>query len=185
MLTGKLVRLREYREEDIKVAQRYMNDPDTIKSLGIRVPFPFTYADEKKFVEDNSAFKDEYNFAIESLDEPRYIGGCGMHNLDWKNSKVGVGIAIGDKRLRGKGYGTDAMKVLVNFIFNEMNINKIKLGVFAFNEGAIRCYEKVGFQREAIFKKELYRSGKFHDVIYMSIFRDDYFNVEQNRTILV
>lgn len=185
MLKGKLVKLREYREEDIKIAQDYINDPDTIRSLAIAVPFPFTYADEKKFVEGNSAFNSEYNFAIETLENPRYIGGCGIKNLDWKNSKLEIGIAIGDKKLRGKGYGTDAMKVLVDFIFNEMNINKIKLEVFTFNQGAIRCYEKAGFREEAILKNEVYRGGKFHDVVVMSIFRADYFRTDINRAIMV
>lgn len=144
------------------------------------IPFPFTYADQKSFVDSNSAFNSEYNFAIESLESARYIGGCGIKNLDWKNSKLEVGIAIGDKRLRGKGYGSDAMRVLVDFIFNEMSINKVKLDVLAFNRGAIRCYEKVGFREEALLKDEVYRGGRYHDLVIMSIFRRDYFKLKDS-----
>lgn len=72
------------------------------------------------------ALKDTYNFVIETLADNKYIGGCGVNEIDWKNSKVVLGIFIGDKEYWNKGYGTDAMKVLTKFIFEQMNINKIK-----------------------------------------------------------
>lgn len=178
MLKGKLVRLREYRDEDIKTAQSYVNDAETVSSLVFTVPFPYTYWDEQKAVGKISALNDEYYFAVETLEDGRFIGGCGIKALDWKNSRLEVGIFIGDKRLRGKGYGTDAMRVMVAFIFNEMNINKIKLQVLAFNKGAIRSYEKVGFREEAILKDEVYRQGSYHDVVVMSIFSRDYFKMD-------
>lgn len=84
-----------------------------------------------------------------------------------------VGIFIGLKKFQNKGYGTDAMNILIDFIFKEMNINKIKLDVYEFNNKAIKCYEKCGFKKEAILKMELFRKGKFHDIIRMVLFKDD------------
>lgn len=66
------------------------------------------------------------------------------------------------------------MKVLVNFIFNEMNINKIKLDVYSFNTRAIKCYEKLGFKKEGTLRKEIFREGKYHDILVYGMFRDEF-----------
>jgi RimJ/RimL family protein N-acetyltransferase len=112
----------------------------------------------------------EYNFAIEDIKTEKYIGGCGIHKVNWLTRVATVGMMIGDKDYWGKGYGTDAMKVLMKFIFEDMNMNKIRLSVFSFNERAKRCDEKCGFQVEGILKKEIFKEGKYYDEIIMSAF---------------
>ncbi|MCT4598265.1 MAG: GNAT family N-acetyltransferase [Vallitalea sp.] len=174
MYNGKLVRLREYRKSDIDTVLQYINDEEVKENLIPGIPFPYTREDEEKWLESNTAMKDTYNFAIETLEDKIYLGGCGINEVDWKNSKVIIGIFIGNKDYWNKGYGTDAMNVLIRFIFNEMNINKIKLCVYSFNKRAIRCYEKCGFIQEGILRQELYRNGKYHDEIEMAILKEDY-----------
>ncbi len=173
MLTGEKVRLREYRREDIQLAQAYINDYEVKRLLNPGIPYPYTYEDEMKWFESNSASKDNYSFAIETLEESKYIGGCGVNKIDWKNSVAMVGIFIGDKNYWGKGYGTDAMKVLVSFIFDQLNIHKVKLQVFSFNQRAIRSYEKCGFKTEGTLRKEIFKDGKYHDEVIMGILRED------------
>lgn len=174
MYIGEKVKLREYRKEDIKKVQGYINDPELKGLLQNGIPFPYTLEDEYKWFENISATKDTYSFAIESLDEHNYIGGCGINNIDWKNSIAVVGIFIGDKNYWGNGYGTDAMKVLIKFIFEEMNINKIKLNVFSFNERAVKSYEKCGFKVEGVLRQEIFRKGKYYDDIVMGLLREEY-----------
>lgn len=176
MYKGEKIRLREYKKEDIKLAQEYVNDSEIKKLLNPGIPFLYTYEDEEKWYENLSASKDTYNFAIETLEDKKYIGGCGINEVDWKNSYVVVGIFIGDKDYLGKGYGTDAMKVLMNFIFEQMNIHKIKLNVFSFNKRAIKSYEKCGFKVEGILRDELFVDGKYHDEVSMGILREEYYN---------
>jgi RimJ/RimL family protein N-acetyltransferase len=171
MFTGNLVKLREYKEEDAALAKEYLNDPEIKQFMFPFLPFPLTLNDELKWIQNQSSLNQNYNFAIETLAEKKYIGGCGLKNLDWKNSHVEIGIFIGLKEYHNKGYGSDALKILINFIFNEMNLNKIKLDVFAFNETAIKCYKKCGFKIEAVLKEELFRFGKYHDAIRMALFR--------------
>ena len=67
------------------------------------------------------------------------------------------------------------MKVLMNFIFEEMNINKIKLNVYAFNERAIKSYEKCGFKKEGLLRQEIFRQGKYNDEVVMGILREEYY----------
>lgn len=174
MYNGEKVRLREYRKEDIPLAQAFMNDMEVRRNLWPGIPFPMTLKDEEQWFEKNSALCDAYNFAIETLDEGKYIGGCGLVQVDWKNRKTTVGIMIGEKSFWGKGYGTDAMKVLIRFIFEQMNLDKIKLNVYSFNERAIKCYQKCGFKTEGVLRKELFRDGAYYDEILMAILREDY-----------
>ena len=174
MYIGEKIRLREYRSDDIEIAQKFINDVEIKQMLHPGIPYLYTYKDEQKWFETISATNDVYSFAIETLEGEEYIGGCGVNNVDWKNSVVEVGIFIGKKNLLGKGYGTDAMKVLVRFIFEQMNINKIKLKVFSFNERAIRSYEKCGFKKEGILRQEIFRNGKYHDDVVMGMLRDEH-----------
>jgi len=174
MYIGEKVKLREYRKEDVKQAQEFMNDEEIKSFLTPGIPFLYTYEDEMKWFEGNSATKETYNFAIETLTNYKYIGGCGINNIDWKNSVAVVGIFIGDKNYWSKGYGTDAMKILVSFIFNEMNINKIKLHVYSFNPRAIRSYEKCGFIKEGVLRQEVFRKGEYYNDIIMGLLRDDF-----------
>ena len=174
MYEGKLIRLRAYRKEDIKDALEYVNDPEIKRSMMPGIPFLYTLEDEEKWYQTNTALKDTYNFAIETLEDKKYLGGCGVNEVDWKNSKVVVGIFIGDKEYWNKGYGTDAMNVLIKFVFEQMNINKIKLVVYSFNERAIKCYEKCGFQKEGVHRQEAYKDGRYYDEIVMGLLKEEW-----------
>ncbi|MDF2840602.1 MAG: acetyltransferase [Clostridia bacterium] len=175
MYTGEKVKIRAYQREDVPLAQQYLNDAETKRLLVPGIPYPFTLEEENKWFETISSQSDTYSFAIESIEEGKYIGGCGVNRLEWKNSVATVGIFIGDKNYWGKGYGTDAMKVLLKFIFEQMNINKVKLFVYSFNNRAVKSYEKCGFVREGLLRQEIFRDGKYQDVYIMAILKDEYF----------
>jgi len=173
MLGGKLVRLRAYKKEDMILAQKYVNDPETKILLQSSVPYPYTIEDQGKWYENISALKDTYDFAIETLNGV-YLGSCGINSVDWKNSKVEVGMFIGDKPYWGRGYGTDTMKILLKFIFEQMNINRVGLSVFSYNERAIASYKKCGFIEEGIVREVIFCNGKYHDEVIMSVLKREY-----------
>ena len=171
MYYGEKVCLRAYREEDIPKATSFVNDEELKKLLVTNVPFPMTLWEEKEWVKSQKSSQDgSYNFAIEDIETKKYIGGCGIQEVNWLSRVATVGIMIGDKEYWGKGYGTDAMKVLMNFIFNNMNIRKIRLSTFSFNMRARKSYEKCGFEVEGILKDEIFKDGKYYDEIIMSVF---------------
>ena len=175
MYKGNLVKLRAYKEEDIELATEFINDEENKKLLCIGVPFPMTKWEEESWIKSRKVgINYTYDFAIESLESGKYIGGCSINESDTKNRRCTIGIMIGDKTCWSKGYGSDALNVLIKFIFEELNMEKIKLCVFEFNGRAKACYKKVGFKEEGILKKEIFRNGKYYDVILMAMFREDF-----------
>jgi len=173
MLEGRSVRLRAYRKEDVELAWKYINDPEVKSYLVPGIPFPMTLEEEYKWYENLSSSKDTYNFAIERIEDGQYIGGCGINEVNWKNSYAYVGIFLG-KPYWSKGYGTEAMKLLLRFIFEEMNLNKVLLNVYSFNERALRSYEKCGFVVEGRLREQIFRKGKYYDEIIMGILRREF-----------
>lgn len=83
-------------------------------------------------------------------------------------------MRVNIKRYMNKKVPDDALRVLIKFVFEELNMHKISLGVFDFNERAIKCYEKVGFVEEGRFKEQLFKGGKYVDEIRMAILAKDY-----------
>lgn len=174
MYKGEKVILRSYEKSDIEKAHKLFNDLEVQRLISPRSIFPSSYEQEELFlVDEGISCKDKeraYVFAIQTI-EGVYIGGCSYKNLDRKNSTTHIGIAIADKGYWGRGYGTDAMKILIKFLFEEFNIRKILLEVFSYNERAVKCYTKLGFVEEGRLKDQIYRDGKYHDTIIMSLFR--------------
>ncbi|ABR31666.1 acetyltransferase [Thermosipho melanesiensis] len=184
MIEGKFVRLREYKREDLEKARAFINNFEIKKNLILGIPFPLRVEDEIKWYEEiNPHSEKSYSFAIELKEIEEYIGGCGIFNINWKNSFCEVGIFLGPEYL-SKGYGAEAMKLLVNFIFTEMNLNKVRLSVFSFNKRAIRSYEKVGFKKEGVLREEIYRDGKYWDVIVMGILKREWFDDKRDENVL-
>lgn len=171
MYYGEKVCLRAYKEEDIKKALQFINDKELMKNLTTKIPFPMTLWEEEEFIKSQkSNQKGEYKFAIEDLEAKKYIGGCGINDVNWLTRVATVGIMIGDKDYWGKGYGSDAMQVLIKFIFEDMNMRKIRLSAFSFNERALKCYTKCGFEIEGVLKDEIFKDGKYYDEMILSIF---------------
>lgn len=179
MYTGKLVRLRAYSREDAPLLLQYLGDPEIQRLVTLGVPFPPTQGDVQKFLDGVSSGKDAYHFAIETISESRFIGGCSVKRVDWKNSLAEIAIFIGDKGLWGKGCGTDANRLLVDFIFEQMNLNKVTLEVFAFNQRAIKSYVRCGFREEGVLRQELFCDGKYHDIVRMGLLRGEWLGMQE------
>lgn len=104
------------------------------------------------------------------------IGICGFDKIDYINRVATYGIFIGDKEHWGKGYGSEALLLLCEYAFNKLNLNKVKLTVYSFNQRAIKAYEKCGFKITGVEPEEAFIDGKYHDVFYLSLLRKDWQN---------
>ena len=105
--------------------------------------------------------------------ENKLIGSCSIEPM-WSHRNAWVAIGIGNPAYRGKGYGTDAMRLLIGYGFRELDLQKITLSAFNYNQRAIRSYEKAGFTREVVKRAALYRDGQRHDELVMGILRREW-----------
>jgi len=113
------------------------------------------------------------NFAICLTEGSRHIGNCGLMGIDRDNRTATLGIFIGERDCRGRGFGTEAVRTLCRFAFEEMDLRKIRLDTHAGNEAALKAYERVGFRREGLLRQEFYRHGRALDVVRMGLLRDE------------
>lgn len=163
MFDGKLIRLREYRKSDFVFEQKCLNDYEVGRYYFFSI-IPIAN-NEEKWISD----KEGYDFVIETINNNVYIGGCGLHDTDFKNKNTFIHMFI-VKDCWNMGYGSEALNLIVDYIFNELGLLKIKLDVFGFNERAISFYKKNGFIIESILKKEIYREGNYHDIMRMVMY---------------
>ncbi len=118
---------------------------------------------------------DFLQFSIFRKDQPeKPIGFIGLDGINWISGDAWVGIGIGERDCWGKGYGTDAMNVLLCYAFCQLNLHRVSLSVFDYNPRAIRSYEKAGFVREGVEPQFLEREGKRFDLILMGILRAEW-----------
>jgi RimJ/RimL family protein N-acetyltransferase len=113
-------------------------------------------------------------FSIRTLVEDRLIGFIAFEDIAWSNRDTYVAIGIGEQDCRGKGYGSDAMRVMLRYGFEELNLHRVSLTVFAYNPRGIRSYEKCGFKHEGRIREFLLRDGKRWDMLHMGILRTDW-----------
>jgi len=173
MIEGRQIILRAYKEGDMEISVELINALSIRTMLGRINVFPFSMVDQKKFIEESvNSNGSTFNFAIEEKENGKYIGECSIRSYDSKNRKVTIGLWLGEK-YHGKGYGSDTLRTLCSFIFDEMNIHKINLDYFSFNKKGKKCYEKIGFKQEGIRRKELFRFGKYHDIVEMGLFKEE------------
>ncbi len=171
MFEGKKVRLRAFEQSDLDANHAFVNDYETLRGMISGIPFPASLQDEQQWLSQQTSYtRGEYQFAIEDF-EGDLVGRCGLIRLDWKNRVGELAIMIGSP-YRGRGYGTEAMELLCNFCFREMNLHRLKVTVFAFNEPALRCYEACGFVREGMLREEIFRDGAYRDVVLMGRLND-------------
>jgi RimJ/RimL family protein N-acetyltransferase len=168
MFTGERVYLRSYDKKDIPSILKFINDPEVNRNLAPGIPYPMDTLAEEKWIEQQSANREKKSFAILLKQTDEYMGGCGINDIDWKNRFATLGIFLG-KPFWNQGYGTEAFGILINFIFSEMNMNKVKLFVYSFNQRAIRSYEKCGFRVEGVLRQEIFRDGQYFDQIAMGL----------------
>jgi RimJ/RimL family protein N-acetyltransferase len=174
MFTGELVTLGPIQRDYLPRYVEWLNDWQVRRCLAPNLPHPYTLEDEEGWFNHQRQEQDARLFAILTRGEGRLLGNCGLHQIDWTNRHATLGIFIGDKNYWGKGYGTDTTQALLRYAFEEANLHRIELEVFAFNTRATRMYDKVGFRVEGTRKQALFREGAWHDEHIMAILRDEW-----------
>ena len=171
MIAGEHVILRAFEREDAERCYRWMNDPNIVRTLKSR--YPIAFQNEVEWLQRAmEASATERHFAIERKDDRSHIGNASIHDIDWVSRTSWFGLFIGEPTAWNRGFGSDAIETLVRFAFEDMNLHKLRINVFDYNERAKHVLQSRGFIQEGKLHRDFYREGTYHDIVLLSIFRD-------------
>lgn len=171
MIAGEHVILRAFEREDAERCYRWMNDPNIVRTLKSR--YPIAFSNEVEWLERAmSPGPNERHFAVERKDDRTHIGNASLHDIDWVSRTSWFGLFIGEPTAWNRGFGSDAIETLVRFAFDEMNLYKLRINVFDYNERAKHVLQSRGFVQEGKLARDFYREGQWHDIVILSVFRD-------------
>ncbi|WP_027953687.1 GNAT family N-acetyltransferase [Halobacillus kuroshimensis] len=173
MFTGERIRLRKVEGKDAAIYHQWRNDTEVMKTTQPHLDV-HTYESTEQFIKMITTSDTSKSYMIEEIETSEIVGITSMIGMDYKNRHAEVILDIGEKEKWGKGYGREALERLLDYSFLELNLHKVSLKVYAFNERAVRLYEHTGFTTEGRLKEELFRNGSWHDLLVMALFQTDY-----------
>jgi len=171
-LMGKRVWLRPLAREDLVYLRKWSEDAE-IRGL-IGEVASMSKAESEKFLEKVRADPERAWFMVVVKENNKVIGEAGLLRMEHAWRTTDVSIIIGEKEEWGKGYGTEAILLLLNYAFRHLDFHRAAVGVVGFNERALRFWEKVGFRKEGVQRDGYYYDGKYHDFVLMSILEDEF-----------
>jgi RimJ/RimL family protein N-acetyltransferase len=167
-ITGSKVRLREKKMSDVRIDYKWQVDPELSRldaAEQINIPFSFYLLDYA--AEMHRSKSRRFPLAIETL-EGRHIGNFTVYDIDEKKAEAQMGIMIGDRDYWGKGYGTDAMKVMADYLFANTKLDRLYLKTLAWNARAQKCFTRCGYTTCG----EMSRNG--HHFLLMELTREQW-----------
>lgn len=175
LLVSDIIRMRELQEEDLPLLAGWWNSPEFMALQGdLVLPHPKPEAAEVfRGWSQNKGTKDGIGLCI-TLPDDTLVGHTALYNYHTSARSAELMMMIGGSYV-GQGYGTEATRMIVDFGFREMGLNRIGLGVWEYNERALRTYGKAGFREEGRVRQAGFHNGKFHDKILMGQLADEYF----------
>ncbi|MGW8957200.1 GNAT family N-acetyltransferase [Paenibacillus sp. NPDC055715] len=163
---GDRIKLAAVREEDAETMFRWGEDAEYLRNVDTDLALPYTL---KQMESEGSPSSNEVYFRLRTLADDVLIGFVAIHGIEWNNRIGQLAIGIGNTDYRGKGYGAEAVRLILRYAFYELNLNRVGLDVIEYNEQAIRTYEKAGFQLEGRVRSAVLRDGNSYDRIMMGM----------------
>jgi diamine N-acetyltransferase len=171
-IIGERLSLRRIEERDLEHVRRWMDDEEFRTLIGANSPM--TESDAEEWFRRISR-EDSRAWYVIVLDEgDRVIGEAGLLRMfpPWRTTDMS--IVIGEPGERGKGYGSEVGRLLLDYAFNYVGMHRVAIGVVGFNDGALRFWKRLGFQEEGVQKDGYLHDGRFHDFVMMSMLEDDW-----------
>lgn len=171
ILYGTKVTLRPITMDDTYLIVKWRNNPTVKENFIFREEF--TPEIHQHWMKTKVASGDVVQYIIEDSKTSLPVGSVYFQHLDKKNNSAEYGIFIGEDSARGKGLGTEAAQLFIQYGLNDLKLHRISLRVLAGNEAAYKSYLKVGFKHEGTFRDMVKLDGQYRDVIFMSILESD------------
>lgn len=181
LFRGELVRLTaEDPDVRAKTEVNWHRDSEYHRLLDSDPALLFSEKKHKEWLEkrlEDEPKPDGHFFSVRTLAEDKLIGFFGLW-VDLVHSEAWVGIGIGEREFWGKGHGTDAMRLCLQYAFTELNVHRVSLGLHDYNPRALRSYEKAGFRIEGRSRKDMMREGRRNDSLWMGILREEWLSLD-------
>ena len=160
-------------EEEIEKFTEWMNDFQVTDYTG-RTSQITTYASEKEYLENAEKDTNKITFNIVSLEDDKLVGTVGLQSINWIEKSAVLGIFIGDNDFRNNGYGTEAIRLVLEYGFRYINLHSIRLDLLSVNERAHKCYLKCGFKDTGASREQIFLNGKYYDKLHMDILENEF-----------
>ena len=170
-LVGTKVYLRPLLESDAAECWAWFNDPDVRRTLALRGR-PNTEATSRAFIHSLDPRRDQV-FAIRTREGDIFVGNCGLHEIHPVDRHASLGLVIGRKEHWGQGFGTEAVRLLCRYAFDELNLHRVALSTYAINERGFRLYTRVGFKIEGRKREHVFIEGRYVDEVMMGLLRGE------------
>lgn len=172
-MQGNRIYLRALAPNDYKTSIKWRQDEEVWNTLGGTRYF-VSEEYEKQWVESAIFDKDKIVLAICLKKDNRYIGNITLQNIDYINRSGHTQILIGDKDKWSKGYGTEAIMLLLSYAFFEKGLNRITAYVLESNKNSLKMHEKCGYHIEGHLRQSVYKNGCFHNQYVLSVLKEDF-----------
>lgn len=172
-LEGDLVVLRRHVPENLAAFRRWYADPEVARLTRYQ-DGPMRPDEVERFFISRVASPESLAMAIHLRSTGRLIGTCAFSQLDGENGSALFHITIGERDAWGRGYGSEATRLMADHAFSTLHLHRVALAVFEFNERAIRAYARCGFVPEGRAREAIWRDGRWWDELTMSILESEW-----------
>ncbi|MDX1357265.1 MAG: GNAT family protein [Clostridia bacterium] len=173
MLKGKQLKLGPLREKDIEILAGWYEDATFLRYYDYNAAVPKT-KEQLAGIYKNGGNEKFIPFAVRKIDDDSLIGLIEIDNISFNNRFAWLSIGLGEETQRGKGFGYEAMSLAIRFAFDELNLERLQLNVIAYNEAAIKLYEKLGFKREGAYRELVLRDGVRSDLYLYGLLKREW-----------
>ena len=177
LFEGERVRLTPHDpEKDAEIESRWTHDPEYMRLLSADPVRPLSPGQIKKKYEEAEKEKSQnrFSFAVRTRADDRLIGLVRLDRIEWNNGAGWLALGIGAAEDRGQGYGTEALRLILRYAFDELNLHRLSASTFEYNTGALRFLERAGFAVEVRRRQAIQREGRRWDDLFLGILREDW-----------
>ena len=164
-----LIRLRPLSEADVDDILGWVNDPEIVGNIAAFSGHAFSRDQELAYIRQTLASRTDIVWSIEEAATGRYLGQTGLHQIHDRSKVARLACIIADRADMGHGYGSAAIRAVLDHGFGPLGLHKVWLMVFATNARGRRTYGRIGFVEEGVLREEYFHQGGWHDMVRMSL----------------
>lgn len=174
LFQGKTVRLSRLTRDDANAMAAWTEDAGYLRLQDTEIAALETADEVVASIDRQNDSSTTFAFGIRRIGDDALVGTIGLYDIAWANRTAWVGVGIGNREDWGKGYGSEAMGLVMSYAFDELNLHRLQLTVIDYNPRALEMYEKLGFAREGVYREFIERDGERHDLILYGLLRPEW-----------